>query len=82
MKKTASKSKPYTAKGGISAKNGRSRSDHMSSSRGAGSEPNAQWLKDFLSEMLAVERGGVKLYEKALSEHSHENLREPARRVP
>jgi rubrerythrin len=75
MNKTASKSRPHTGKGITSVKNGRSRGDHMSSSRGAGSEPNAQWLKDFLSEMLAVERGGVKLYEKALSELSHENLR-------
>jgi rubrerythrin len=30
-----------------------------------------EWLKDFLSEMLAVEKGGVKLYEKALSELEH-----------
>jgi rubrerythrin len=84
MKKTASKSTPRTsstAKGGVKAKNGArtsssSRGDSMSSSRGAGSEPNSQWLKDFLSEMLAVERGGVKLYEKALSELSHEDLRD------
>ena len=32
-----------------------------------------EWLKDFLSEMLAVEKGGVKLYEKALSELDHPN---------
>jgi rubrerythrin len=82
MKKTAVKSTPRTSKGG-SAKNGahasnksRGARDGMSSSRGAGSEPNAEWLKDFLSEMLAVERGGVKLYEKALSELSHEGLRD------
>ena len=30
-----------------------------------------EWLRDFLSEMLAVGIGGVKLYEKALSELSH-----------
>jgi rubrerythrin len=30
-----------------------------------------EWLKDFLSEMLAVEKGGVQLYEKALSELEH-----------
>jgi rubrerythrin len=29
---------------------------------------NPEWLKDFLSEMLAVEMGGVKLYDKALNE--------------
>jgi rubrerythrin len=34
----------------------------------------AQWLKDFLSEMLAVELGGVKLYEKALNELQHPEL--------
>ena len=33
-----------------------------------------EWLKDFLSEMLAVEKGGVKLYEKALSELEHPEL--------
>jgi len=32
------------------------------------------WLKDFLSEMLAVEKGGVKLYEKALGELEHPEL--------
>jgi len=32
---------------------------------------NAEWLRDFLSEMLAVEKGGVKLYEKALNELTH-----------
>jgi len=30
-----------------------------------------EWLRDFLSEMLAVEMGGVKLYGKALSELQH-----------
>jgi hypothetical protein len=34
------------------------------------------WLKDFLSEMLTVERGGVKLYQKALSELQHPELKE------
>ncbi len=34
------------------------------------------WLKDFLSEMLAVEKGGVKLYQKALSELQHSELEE------
>jgi hypothetical protein len=32
---------------------------------------NPEWLKDFLSEMLAVEMGGVKLYERALSDLEH-----------
>lgn len=34
------------------------------------------WLNDFLSEMLAVEEGGIKLYEKALGELQHEELRD------
>jgi rubrerythrin len=34
------------------------------------------WLKDFLSEMLTVERGGVQLYQKALSELEHSELKE------
>jgi hypothetical protein len=29
------------------------------------------WLRDFLSEMLAVEKGGIKLYEKALRDLQH-----------
>jgi rubrerythrin len=36
---------------------------------------NQEWLRNFLWEMLAVERGGVQLYEKALEELSHEDLR-------
>jgi rubrerythrin len=47
-----------------------------SSSRGrGGAKVNPEWLKNFLTEMLAVERGGVQLYEKALEELSHEDLR-------
>lgn len=34
-----------------------------------------EWLKNFFSEMLAVERGGIQLYEKALEELDHEELR-------
>ncbi|MFZ2063265.1 MAG: hypothetical protein WAU82_19815 [Candidatus Binatus sp.] len=37
--------------------------------RGAAVSP--EWIRNFLSEMLAVEKGGVKLYEKALSELEH-----------
>ncbi|MBF6569396.1 MAG: ferritin-like domain-containing protein [Candidatus Binataceae bacterium] len=40
------------------------------------SAPNPQFLKDFISQMLAVEQGGVKLYERALSELAHEELRD------
>jgi rubrerythrin len=59
--------------------NGRtSRGDGMSSAsagRGRrGSEVSVEWTRNFLSEMLAVEKGGVKLYEKALSELEHSEL--------
>ena len=37
---------------------------------------NAEWLRDFLSEMLAVEKGGVKLYEKAINELAHSEFEE------
>ncbi len=39
-----------------------------------GSALSAEWLRDFLSEMLAVEKGGVKLYERALSDLEHSEL--------
>ncbi len=52
---------------------GMSRSN--ASSRGRrGSSISAEWLRDFLSEMLAVENGGVKLYERALSDLEHPEL--------
>jgi hypothetical protein len=50
--------------------NGMHRSKASGHNRRGGSI-NAQWLKDFLSEMLAVEKGGVKLYERALSDLQH-----------
>ena len=37
---------------------------------------NSQWLRDFLSEMLAVEKGGVKLYQRAMSDLQHTEHRE------
>ncbi len=43
-------------------------------SRGGSIETNNEWLCDFLSEMLAVEHGGVELYEKAISQLSHDEL--------
>jgi rubrerythrin len=47
-----------------------------SRSKGKGSASlNSEWLHNFLSEMLAVERGGVQLYEKALEELAHDELR-------
>jgi rubrerythrin len=39
-------------------------------------EPNPSRLVEFLSQMLAVERGGVRLYEKALRDLTDEDLRE------
>lgn len=62
----------------------RSRSNSRPSSRrGSTSRPrprtrsplNQEWLKEFLSEMLAVEHGGVELYERALEELGHDDLR-------
>jgi rubrerythrin len=51
-----------------------SRGRNGTRSRG-GAKVNPEWLKNFLTEMLAVERGGVQLYEKALEELSHDDLR-------
>lgn len=36
---------------------------------------SSEWLKSFLSEMPAVEYGGVQLYEKAMEGLAHEELR-------
>jgi rubrerythrin len=44
-------------------------------SRKRAAQLNQDWLKQFFSEMLAVERGGVQLYEKALDELMHDDLR-------
>jgi len=55
--------------------NGMSRSN--AASRGhRGSTVSPEWLRNFLSEMLAVEKGGVKLYERALSDLEHSELEE------
>jgi rubrerythrin len=63
----------------------RSESNSRSAPRKAASRPrssrskaaplNEEWLQNFFSEMLAVERGGAQLYEKALEELDHEELR-------
>ncbi len=62
----------------------RSHSDSRSSSRKQATRPsrsrsrqplNGEWLKEFLSEMLAVEQGGVELYDRALEELEHDDLR-------
>jgi rubrerythrin len=45
-------------------------------SRGRRIPVSAEWMRDFLSEMLAVEKGGVKLYEKARNELKHREFEE------
>jgi rubrerythrin len=72
--------------GARQSRNGRSHAaaSSRSNSRGSSSRAKAssrqpismKWLKDFLSEMLAVEEGGIKLYQKALDELQHEELRD------
>jgi rubrerythrin len=64
-----------------SAKSARSRNTRAASSRNpngamARTELDRGKLVEFLSQMLAVEKGGVMLYEKALEELSHEELRD------
>jgi rubrerythrin len=53
--------------------NGMSKPNTASRGR-RGTAISAEWLRDFLSEMLAVEKGGVKLYERALSDLEHSEL--------
>jgi rubrerythrin len=56
-------------------RNGVRQSSSSRASQRKGQMPvGEEWLKDFLSEMLAVEKGGVKLYEKALRELEHTEL--------
>ena len=57
-------------------RNGARQTASKAGSRGKQSRVGPEWLKDFLSEMLAVEMGGVKLYEKALNELEHSELEE------
>src|SRR5689334_17658669 len=77
-----SRSSSDSNKGRSSRKSARSRSSRSASSRssrnGAMSrtELDTGKMQEFLSQMLAVEKGGVMLYEKALEELSHEDLRE------
>jgi len=62
-----------------SSSKAKSRSDgrrQLQSSRSMRQELDTEWLKDFLSEMLAVEKGGVQLYQKAIAELSHPELDE------
>jgi hypothetical protein len=61
-------SKSHNGKG--SHTNGMHRSKSSARS-GRSASINPKWLRDFLSEMLAVEKGGVVLYERALSDLQH-----------
>ena len=60
-----SNSRPVARKGAPSRGRSRSRAPQLSH----------EWLKHFFSEMLAVEHGGIELYEKALEELTHDDLR-------
>jgi len=60
-----SNSRLVTRKGAPSRARSRSRAPQLSQ----------EWLKHFFSEMLAVEHGGIELYEKALEELTHDDLR-------
>ena len=72
MAGAASSSKTAQTRNGR-ARNNSSRSNNKGrSTRGPVSQA---WLNDFLSEMLAVEQGGEKLYAKALDELQHEEFR-------
>ena len=64
----------------------RSRTDNRSQGlalrRGAQRQPlNLQWFKNFLSQMLAAERGTEKLYQRAIDELDHEELRDRLERL-
>jgi rubrerythrin len=55
----------------------RARSSRSNNRTRASKNPISQeWFNDFLSEMLAVEEGGQKLYQKALDELQHDELRD------
>src|ERR1700746_3565667 len=61
-----------------SQRNGRpsSQTRTTSSNRSrADSALNHEWLKQFLSEMLEVEGGGVEMYNRALEQLAHDDLR-------
>lgn len=56
---------------GHKSRNGKTPKARARSRAQRSSSLNSQWLRDFLSEMLAVEKGGVNLYQKALDELTH-----------
>jgi rubrerythrin len=63
--RTPSNSRTVARKGAASRTRSRTRATQL----------NQEWLKQFFSEMLAVEHGGIELYEKALEELTHDDLR-------
>jgi rubrerythrin len=80
MKKSASNARSRNGSRTATRRKPSARTTRSSQARGraasrARKNINMEWLQDFMSEMLAVERGGVKLYEKALEELSHEDMR-------
>lgn len=62
-------------RGRSSVNSNRGSANPRSRSRTRTARVNPEWLKNFFAEMLAVERGGIQLYEKALENLSHEELR-------
>lgn len=80
MKKSASNARVKNGARAASRQKPSARTSRDSQARGrvvsrARKNVNMEWLHNFMSEMLAVERGGEELYEKALEELSHEDLR-------
>jgi rubrerythrin len=58
------------------------RSQGLAQRRRAQRQPlNLQWFRNFLSQMLAVERGAEKLYQRAIDELDHEELRDRLERL-
>jgi rubrerythrin len=53
----------------------KARAARQSRASGRSNGLNQDWFKDFLSEMLAVEQGGVQLYEKTVEELKHDKFR-------
>jgi rubrerythrin len=68
--------KASTTHGNGMHKSHEARGSHVRSGRQRSFPLNPKWLKNFLSEMLAVEMGGIKLYQKALNELEHSELKD------
>lgn len=62
------------ARNSDSKRSGAGRKPSSRSTKHKRQSPNVQYVIDFLSEMLAVERGGAKLYQKALDQLGHAEL--------